>query len=115
MRIPERGNKYIVGWLTLRDGMAAAFDRIAEPYIARCRAEAACRFFDMVCLPGEPLTVLICECFDTEDSHSAHLATPYFKAFWNDLHAIALTGRFENVIAGWVSPDAHDFSAGRRA
>lgn len=31
-------NKYIVGWLKLREGMEAEYDRLSLPYIATCRA-----------------------------------------------------------------------------
>jgi quinol monooxygenase YgiN len=113
MQAPEPGNKYIVGWLTLREGAEGVFDRLLEPYVAACRAERGARFFEMIRTGENPLTVLVCECFRSEEAHAFHLAQPYFAAFWKELHAIGLVGRFENVIAGTVHADAYDFSTGQ--
>ncbi len=113
MHPAEPGAKYIVGWLTLREGMDAIFDRLAAPYVQACRAEPECRFFHMMRTPDNPLTVLVCESFDSEAAHQRHLARPYFEPFWQALHAIALRGRFENVIAGAISPDGYDFTTGQ--
>lgn len=110
MQAPQPGNKYIVGWLTLRPGSEVAFDQLSRPYIATCRTEPGCRFFEMIRTPETPQTVLVAECFETAEAHDAHLQTPQFKAFWESLHKIALVGKFENVIAGIVNPDGYDFS-----
>lgn len=110
MTQPRQENKYIVGWLTLREGTEAAFDKIIGPYLATCRSEPECRFFEMMRTRENPLTVLVCECFDSEEAHFAHLQKPHFKACWEELHKFALIGRFENVIAGKITPDAYDFS-----
>jgi quinol monooxygenase YgiN len=113
MRPAEAGNKYIVGWIELREGTEAAFDRIVAPYVATCREEPECRFFHMMRTPDEPRTVLICECFLSEEAHAIHLDRPHVRAFFEELHRIASIGRFENVIAGAVNPDGHDFVSGR--
>lgn len=114
MQLPHPGNKYIVGWLTLREGSEAAFDKLLAPYIATCRAEPECRFFEMMRTRENPLTVLVSECFVTEEAHAVHLKKPHFSAFWEELHKFALIGRFENVIAGGINPDAYDFSTRQR-
>ncbi len=111
MNAPEQGNKYIVGWLTLREGSGPVFDRIYPPYAAACRAEKECRFFEMIRSREQPDTVVICECFSSEEAHSVHRERPHVKAFFDELHKIALVGRFENVIADKISPDAYDFAA----
>jgi quinol monooxygenase YgiN len=113
MQAPQSGNKFIVGWLTLREGAQTAFDALTGPYVAACRAEPGCRFFEMIRKREEPLTVLVCECFLTEEAHALHCRQPYFTAFWEALHTIALVARFENVIAGAINPDAYDFSTGK--
>jgi quinol monooxygenase YgiN len=113
MQTPQPGNKYIVGWVTLRDGSQAAFDKILGPYVQACRAEPECRFFEMIRTHEDPLTVLVCECFLSEEAHGIHCKQPHFKRFWEELHTIALAGRFENVIAGAINPDAYDFSTGQ--
>lgn len=110
MQLPQPGNKYIVGWLTLRAGSEAAIDKILPPYVATCRAEPDCRFFEMIRTPENPLTVLVCESFVSEAAHAVHLQQPHFQAFWEELHKFALIGRFENVIAGAINPDGYDFS-----
>jgi quinol monooxygenase YgiN len=112
MRPAEPKAKYIVGWLTLRDGMENAFDALVAPYVTTCRAEPECRFFHMMRTPDSPLTVLVCECFDSEEAHQRHLAQPHFEPFWQALHDLALIGRFENVIAGAITPDGYDFTTG---
>lgn len=113
MLLARPENKYIVGWLKLREGMEAEYDRLSQPYIATCRAEPECRFFEMLRTREDPLTVLVCECFTSEEAHSAHLEEPHFHAFWQDLHRMALEGHFENVIAGVINCDAYDFSTGQ--
>lgn len=111
MQAPQPGNKYIVGWLTLRAGSEAAIDKLLPPYIALCRSEPACRFFEMLRTEENPLTILVSECFETEQAHSIHLEQPYFKEFWEQLHKVALIGRFENVVAAGINSDGYDFSA----
>lgn len=69
MTAPQPGNKYIVGWLTLRAGTEEEFDRIIGPYKEECRAEPECRFFEMTRLPEDPKRVLVCECFESEAAH----------------------------------------------
>lgn len=110
MQAPQPGNKYIVGWLTLREGSESEIDKIVAPYAATCRAEPECRFFEMIRMRENPLTILVCECFESARAHSIHLQQPHFNAFWEDLHKFALIGRFENVIAGTINPDVYDFS-----
>jgi quinol monooxygenase YgiN len=111
MQAPQPGNKYIVGWVTLRDGTEAEFDRILSPYVAACRQEEDCRFFEMVRSRERRNTVVICECFVSEEAHAVHLGRPHVKAFFDELHKIALVGQFENVIAAQINADAYNFVA----
>lgn len=48
MQAPTPGNKYIIGWITLREGSEAEFDRLSAAYVATCRTEPECRFFEMI-------------------------------------------------------------------
>ena len=111
MTAPEPGAKYIVGWITLREGAEAEFDRIVGPYLAKCRAEPECRFFEMIRTREEPRTVLICESFLSEEAHAIHCKRQHMKDFFEELRKLALTARFENVIAREINPDAVDFTA----
>lgn len=110
MQAPQPGNKYIVGWLTLREGSEEAIDKILGPYVETCRNEPECRFFEMIRTRQNPLVILISECFESEQAHALHLEKSHFLEFWEELHKFALIGRFENVIAGSINPDAYDFS-----
>lgn len=113
MQAPQAGNKYIIGWLTLREGTEAAFDKIVAPYIATCREEPECRFFEMIRTRERPNTVLICESFLSEKAHAVHRDKPHVKKFFEELRKIAALGQFENVIAQEIARDAYDFSAGK--
>lgn len=113
MPLPLPGNKVIIGWLTLREGSEIEFDTLSRPYIALCRAEPECRYFEMLRTREDPLLVVVSECFVSEQAHAEHLQKPHFQAFWKALHKIALRGRFENVIAKGISPDAYDFTQAR--
>ena len=113
MPAPQPGSKYIVGWLTLREGAEAAFDQILAPYIAACRDEEECRFFEMIRTREQSNTVLICESFLSEEAHAIHRERPHVKTFFDELQKIALIGRFENVIAKEIELDAYDFAAGK--
>jgi quinol monooxygenase YgiN len=110
MKVPAPGNKYIIGWMTLREGAQAEFDSLVAPYAAACRAEPECRFFEMLRKADDPRAVLICECFESEAAHGVHVARPHAQAFLGQLPRLALACHFENVIAQSVSPDAFDFS-----
>ncbi|WP_405054086.1 putative quinol monooxygenase [Tabrizicola sp.] len=79
-------------------------------YLEECRAEPECRFFEMMRTREDPLTVLVCECFDSEAAHEAHLQRPHVQAFFGALSKIAGVGRFQNMVTAKVTPDAVDFS-----
>lgn len=110
MRQPEAGNKLIVGWLSLNEGAEQAFDTVITPYLAECRAEPECRFFEMIRTRENPLTVLVCECFDSEAAHDLHLQRPHVQAFFQALSKIAGLGHFQNMVVAKVTPDTADFS-----
>jgi quinol monooxygenase YgiN len=101
--------KYIVGWLTFRPGKRAEFMEIALPYVAACRQEPGCLFFEMSLSPTDSDVVLAMECFQDAEAHTTHLKTPEFQAFWRVLDTLCLHGTFENVFAGSVIPDSATF------
>ena len=101
--------KYIIGWLTFAPGKRDDFMKIAVPYVATCREEEGCVFFEMNPSVTDPDVVTFAECFKTAEAHSAHLRTPWFEAFWSELNRIGRHGRFENIFAGRVEPDFADF------
>jgi quinol monooxygenase YgiN len=100
----------IVGWLNLNAGAQQAFDAIIPQYLEECRAEPECRFFEMMRTRDDPLTVLVCECFDSEAAHKAHLQRRHVQAFFVALSKIAGVGRFQNIVTAKVTPDTVDFS-----
>jgi quinol monooxygenase YgiN len=110
MRQPEAGNKVIVGWLSLNDGAETAFDAIIRNYLAECRSEPECRFFEMMRTVENPRTVLVCECFDSEAAHDIHLQRPHVQVFFKALSKIAGIGHFQNMLISKVTPDSADFS-----
>ncbi len=107
---PTETRKYIIGWLTFAPGKRDDFMRIALPYVAACREEPGCVFFEMNPSVTDPDVVTIAECFESAEAHVAHLRTPRFEAFWAELSRIGLHGRFENIFAGRVEPDAAEFA-----
>ena len=110
MRQPEAGNKVIVGWLSLQSGAEQGFDGIVNPYLAACRAEAECLFFEMIRSREDPLTVVVCECFESEAAHEVHLGRPHVQAFFKDLARLGAVGRFQNMVVAKVTPDEVDFA-----
>ena len=106
--IPE-SRKYIVGWLTFPPGNRDRFLQLLPAYVAACRAEPGCLFFDMNPSLTEPDVVVVSECFTSEAAHAAHLAAGTFQEFWPKLSALAISGRFENVYPGRVADDAVQF------
>ncbi len=102
--------KYIIGWLTFPPGARAGFLGMARSYVAHCRAEPGCLFFEMTPSESDPNVVVIAECFADAQAHQTHLATPEFAAFWAELTRIGTEGRFENIFAGRVEPDRAAFA-----
>lgn len=107
--LPET-RKYIVGWLTFPPGARAGFLDMARAYVAHCRTEPGCLFFEMTPSETDPEVVVIAECFIDAEAHRTHLSTPEFAAFWSELGRIGMEGRFENVFAGRVEPDSARFA-----
>lgn len=103
--------KYIIGWLTCCPGKRDALMAIVVPYVAECRAEDGCIFFEMNPSVHDPDLVTLAECFASPEAHAIHLETELFLRFWNRLPEFCTEGRFENIFPGRVSPDRADFAA----
>ena len=101
--------KYVIGWLSFAPGRRDGFMAMARPYVAACRAEPGCVFFEMNPSDTDPDVVTVMECFESAEAHAAHLRTPGFETFWAELGRIGRSGRFENIFAGRVEPDAVEF------
>lgn len=98
----------------LPSGVRARFLDLARRYVAHCRTEPGCLFFEMNPSETHPDVVVIAEYFADRQAHETHLETPEFAAFWAELSRIGIEGRFENVFAGRVEPDGARFAmAGR--
>ena len=106
---PMDGRKYIVGWLKLKPGRREAVLAIARAYVEACRREPGCLFFEMVPSLDDPDGLVIAECFADAAAHATHLETLGFASFWNVLNREGVSGRFENIIAGQVTPDGARF------
>ena len=81
------------------------------PYVAECRSEEGCLFFEMNPSIHDPDVVTLAECFASGEAHDAHCRREAFLRFWDRLHDLCLEGRFENVYADRVEPDRADFTA----
>ena len=111
MSDPE-SRKYIVGWLTFPPGNRDGFMALVPAYVAACRAEPDCLFFEMNPSITVPDVITVAECFTSEAAHQAHLEREAFQALWPKLAALATSGRFENIFAGRVAEDAVQFQPG---
>ena len=111
MSDPE-SRKYIVGWLTFPPGNRDRFMALVPAYVAACRAEPGCLFFEMNPSVSDPDVITLAECFTSEAAHQAHLTREAFQELWPKLAALAISGRFENVFAGRVADDAVQFQPG---
>lgn len=105
----QETRKYIVGWLTFPPGKRQEFLQILPAYVAACRAEPGCLFFEMNPSMLDPDVVTLAECFESEETHATHLKAETFRSFWPQLAALAISGRFENVYPGRVADDAVRF------
>ena len=105
--------KFIIGWLTCRPGAREVLVDLARPYVAACRAEEGCLFFEMNPSIHEPDVVTVAECFASAEAHDAHCRGETFTRFWDRLHDLCLAGRFENIYDARVEPDSADFTARR--
>ena len=101
--------KYIIGWLVCRPGKRDALMELVVPYVAACRREEGCVFFEMNPSVHEPDLVTLAECFASPEAHDTHCRTGRFREFWNRLPEFCTEGRFENVFPDHVSPDRADF------
>lgn len=101
--------KFIIGWLTLKPGRGAEFAEMIRPYVAGCREEDGCVFFEMNASLDNPDVFVVAECFRDEAAHEAHLKRPLFLEFWKRLDGMAVEGRFENIYPAAVVSDSADF------
>ena len=108
----EQHRKYIVGWIRLRPGRREEFMEIARPYVAHCREEDGCVFFDMNPSSDGPDEIVIMECFRDASAHQKHLKTQEFTDFWLQLNDLGANARFENIMARDVVPDVAEFGTG---
>lgn len=107
---PVERRKFIIGWLKCRPGKRDELVALLGPYVAACRAEEGCLFFDMNPSVTEPDVVVVSECFASRAAHQAHVEQETFRRFWNQLYELCLEGRFENIFPGHVEPDRADFT-----
>ena len=107
------GRKFIIGWLRCRPGKRDELVGLLGPYVAACRAEDGCLFFEMNPSIHDPDVVTLAECFATAEAHDVHCQQQTFRRFWDRLHDLCLDGRFENIFADRVEPDSADFTAPR--
>ncbi len=110
--MPEE-RKFIIGWVTCRPGRRDDLVALLGPYVAACRAEDGCLFFDINPSIHDPDVVTVAECFASREAHDAHLGREPFLSFWDRLPEFCLSGRFENIFAEHVEPDAVDFTRPR--
>jgi quinol monooxygenase YgiN len=103
--------KFIIGWLTCRPGKRDELVALAGPYVAACRAEDGCLFFEMNPSIHEPDVVTVAECFSSAGAHEVHLRQETFQTLWRRLPDLCLSGRFENIFADQVKSDSVDFTA----
>jgi quinol monooxygenase YgiN len=89
--------KYIMGWLTLKPGMRAAFLEEYAIGAAATRQEAGCVFYDYAVSPTDPDAMVIMECFASEAAHAVHLETPHFKAVRAAFERLGVSGTFEDI------------------
>jgi quinol monooxygenase YgiN len=101
--------KYIMGWLKLRPGKRAEFIEAYSRGAAATREEEGCVFYDYGISTVDPDTMMIMECFVSEEAHAAHLQTPHFKAVWAAFERLGLEGDFEDIWADTGKPSSVRF------
>jgi len=106
------GRKYIVGFIELDAENRATFMEMAKGYVAACRAEDDCLFFNLVPDHERADRVILVECFPSEEAHQRHLKTEHFTTIAPQMFALCRSAHFENVIAQSVGVDDPVFNAG---
>ncbi len=103
--------KYIIGWLHCWPGRRDAFMEIVKPYVAQCRREPDCLFFEMNPSVHDEDVITLAECFSSPAAHAAHLETEWCREMFARLPEFCLRGDFENIYDGRVEPDSDTFGA----
>ena len=101
--------KFVIAWLTLRPGKRGEFMALAQPFAAATRQEDGVVFFEFHHDATNPDGVVAVECYRDHAAHEAHWTTPHFAAMWTEVQRLAVEGRFQNIFADRVEPDAAVF------
>jgi quinol monooxygenase YgiN len=101
--------KYVMGWLKLKPGQRDAFVREYAKGADATRKEQGCVFYDYALSAEDPDTVLIMECFESEEMHAAHLKQPHFKAVWAAFERLGAKGNFIDMWSDEAKPSAVEF------
>ena len=102
--------KFVIGWLKLRPGKREEFLALAHPYAAKCLAvEDGIEFFQFHPSSADADTVIVVEKYQSPEIHDLHQQTEHFRQMWKQVERLCTEGRFENIFADRVEPDAHRF------
>lgn len=101
--------KYIVGWLRFRAGARDEFIDIYREGAEATRKEPGCVFYDYGLSHTDPDTMLIMECFRSEEAHAEHLKTPHFQKVWAAFERLGVSGDFEDIWADTGKPSSVRF------
>jgi quinol monooxygenase YgiN len=91
--------KYVIGWLHLKPGKRGELLARIRPFVEQSRQEHGVNFFEVNPSDSDPDVVVFSECYDSEDVHQRHLATPEHDSLLADIALIAISGRFEHIYA----------------
>ena len=104
--------KFVIAWLTLKPGKRNEFMALAQPFIAATLQEEGVVFFEFHHNSDDPDGVVVVECYKNHEAHELHWTTPHFVEMWKHVERLAMEGRFQNIFAERVTPDAASFDGG---
>ncbi len=102
--------KFVIGWVTFKPEKREEFLAAVQLHAAATRKEPGCMFFEINFSREIPNGAVVAECFASAEAHETHNATPYMKAFVDNMSRILLTGRFENIYSDDVKVDVVNYT-----
>lgn len=88
--------KVVIGWLRLKQGMREELLTRIRPFVVMTRTEPGVIFFEVNLSDDDADVAVFVECYDSEEAHQTHQATPEHRALLGDIGRIGISGRFEH-------------------
>jgi quinol monooxygenase YgiN len=102
--------RYVVGRVWTRPGKRDQFLERSAAYTATSRGEPGCVYYDMGPMHGDPNGVILIECWESAQTHAAHLTQPQRAAIGPIFEEHVLRATFEEMDVEGITPIVVDLS-----